>query len=86
MSEAEHIQREVSLPALPEQMSVEITSVTSALGIPRDVLASDREIGYAWRELPRELRGIPPQLRGDLVARMCVAVAVGLFDGAINYI
>ena len=80
------VRREVSLPALPEQMFSEIESITSALRVPRDVLASDEEISYAWQELPRELRGIPPQLRGDLVARMCVAVSTGLFDGAINYI
>ena len=67
-------------------MYSEIASITSALGIPRDVLAADEEIGYAWRDLPRELSAIPPDLRNDLVARMCVAVAAGLFDGAINYI
>ena len=86
MSEINPIEREVSLPALPDLIFSEIASITSALGIPRDVLAPDDEIGYAWQELPRELRAIPPQLRGEQVARMCVAVAVGLFDGAINYI
>ncbi len=86
MSELRPVQREVKLPALPEQLYSEIAAITSALGVPRDVLAPDDEIGYAWRELPRELRAMPPQLRGELVARMCVAVAAGLFDGAINYI
>lgn len=80
------MRREVSLPVLPEQMFTGIADITSALGIPRDVLAPDEEIKHAWQELPRELREVPPQLRGDLVARMCVAVAAGLFDGAINYI
>ena len=74
------------MPDLPEQIFSEIASITAALGIPRSMLASDDEIGYAWRELPRELQAMPPQLRGELVARMCVAVATGLFDGAINYI
>lgn len=50
------------------------------------MLASDEEIEYAWRDLPRELREIPPALRGELIARMCVAVSAGLFDGAMNYI
>ena len=72
-------------PALPQQMFSDIASLTSALGIPRDVLAPDEEIAYAWQDLPRELRAIPPQLRGELIARMCVAVRAGLFDGAINY-
>jgi len=77
---------DVVLPALPDQMLPALTSLTAALGIPREVLASDEEIAYAWRDLPRELRTIPPELRGELIARMCVAVATGLFDGAINYI
>ena len=63
-----------------------IASITDALGIPRDVLAPDIEIVHAWQDLPRELQAIPPQLRGELIARMCVAVGTGLFDGAISYI
>lgn len=74
------------LPALPTTILPAISSLTAALGIPRSVLASDEEIEYAWRDLPRELREIPPALRGELVARMCVAVSTGLFDGAMNYI
>jgi len=73
------------LPALPATVLPGITALTDALGIPRTVLASDEEIAYAWRDLPRELREIPPQLRDALIARMCVAVSTGLFDGAINY-
>jgi hypothetical protein len=77
---------DIMLPALPEQMLPALASLTTALGIPRGVLAPDEEIAYAWNDLPRELRAIPPALRGELIARMCVAVSVGLFDGAINYI
>lgn len=75
-----------SLPAVPTTILPAINALTTALGIPREVLASDEEIEYAWRDLPRELREIPPNLRGELIARMCVAVSTGLFDGAINYI
>jgi hypothetical protein len=74
------------LPSLPTTILPALNSLTAALGIPRTVLASDEEIEYAWRDLPRELREIPPDLRGELVARMCVAVSTGLFDGAMNYI
>lgn len=63
-----------------------LSLLTRALGIPREVLAADEEIAYAWRDLPRELQGIPRELRGELIARMCVAVSTGLFDGAINYV
>lgn len=74
------------LPALPSTILPSIAALTRALGIPRTVLASDEDIHYAWRDLPRELREIPVSLRGELVARMCVAVSAGLFDGAMNYI
>lgn len=73
------------LPALPTAVLPAIAELTASLGIPRNVLASDEEIQYAWRDLPRELREIPPALRGELIARMCVAASAGLFDGAMNY-
>ncbi len=76
---------EPNLPALPDQMLPALAQLTTALGIPREVLAPDSEIAYAWRDLPRELADIPQELRGELIARMCVAVSAGLFDGAINY-
>lgn len=79
------VPHEPVLPALPTTVLPSITALTTALGIPRTVLASEEEIQYAWRDLPRELREIPVELRGELVARMCVAVSTGLFDGAMNY-
>jgi hypothetical protein len=60
--------------------------LTSALGVPREILASDEEIESAWFGLPRVLKKIPPQRRTQELAKMCIAVTVGLFDGAINYI
>lgn len=80
------VKEEPLLPALPATVLPAITELTKSLGIPREALASDEEIHYAWRDLPRELRDIPETLRGELVARMCVAVSTGLFDGAMNYI
>jgi len=77
--------QEPLLPALPQIVMPAIRELTEALGIPRDVLASDEDILYAWRDLPRELRNIPVSLRDDLLARMCVAVSTGLFDSAVNY-
>jgi hypothetical protein len=78
--------QEPVLPALPTTVLPAIEQLTASLGIPRNVLASAEEIEYAWRDLPRELREIPETLRGELIARMCVAVSTGLFDGAMNYI
>lgn len=79
------VKEDVNLPALPNTVLPAIAELTAALGIPREVLASQEEIEYAWRDLPRELREIPGDLRGELIARMCVAVSTGLFDGAMNY-
>ena len=76
----------IDLPAIPDQSLLDLTLLTSSLGVPRELLASDEEITYAWQDLPRELRQIPVHLRGELVVRMCVSVRAGLFDGAINYI
>jgi hypothetical protein len=73
------------LPALPATILPALAALTASLGIPRNVLASDEEIAYAWRDLPREIREIPSDLRDALIAHMCVAVSAGLFDGAINY-
>jgi hypothetical protein len=74
------------LAALPTTVLPAISELTQSLGIPREALASDEEIQHAWQDLPRELSSIPETLRGELIARMCVAVSTGLFDGAINYI
>jgi hypothetical protein len=73
------------LPALPATVLPAISALTAALNIPRSVLASDDDIEHAWMGLPRELRDIPSALRGELIARMCVAVSAGLFDSAMNY-
>ena len=55
--------QDVALPALPDTVLPAISQLTSSLGIPREMLASDEEIQYAWRDLPRELREIPEDLR-----------------------
>ena len=76
----------ISLPDTTNYALSHINNVLAAFNLPREVLASDEEILYAWKELPREILRIPPQLRDGLIMRMCVATSVGLFDGAINYI
>jgi hypothetical protein len=73
------------LPAVITNTPTMLAQLTSALGIPREVLASDEEISYAWQNLPRELARIPKDRLNVLLARMCVAASTGLFDSAINY-
>lgn len=63
-----------------------INGLMNAFNLPRELIASDEEIIYAWQNLPREISRIPSELRNGIIVKMCVAVSVGLFDGAINYI
>jgi hypothetical protein len=77
--------KKVILPAVTDVTGAILTALTNALGVPRDVLAADDQIDHAWTNLPRLLSRIPDELRSDTIARMCVAVATGLFDSAVNY-
>lgn len=63
-----------------------LKQLTAALGVPRDVVASDEQIDHAWSQLPRIIKRIPPALRDERIVKMCIAVASGLFDAAINYV
>ena len=75
------------LPDLSVNTIPVINQLVETLNFPREVLASDEEIQYAWGNLPRELRNIPiDNIAPELIARMCIAISIGLFDGAINYI
>lgn len=75
----------LNLPEVTPNTSLILRDLTDALGVPRDLLANEEEIEAAWGSLPRILKKIPMELRNEGLARMCVAVASGLFDSAINY-
>jgi hypothetical protein len=75
----------VTLPEVTDVTTSIVEQLTTALGLPREILASDDDINQAWRELPVVLNRIPPHLRDPILARMCVAASVGLLDSAINY-
>ena len=75
----------VSLPATNTLTAPMLAALTQALGVPRNVLAADDQIAHAWNNLPRLLDRIPAEHRSETLVRMCVAVATGLFDSAINY-
>jgi hypothetical protein len=76
----------INLPNTLESTLPQLDSIMKAFNLPREIIASDVEISYAWNELPREIMRIPSELRDGLIVRMCIATSVGLFDGAINYI
>ena len=75
----------VALPVVTTSTEDFVLAITNSLGLPREILASSQDIGIAWQQLPTLLNKIPAQLRGPLLARMCVAVSVGLTDSALNY-
>ncbi|HCR3674185.1 TPA: hypothetical protein ON666_002760, partial [Enterococcus faecalis] len=63
-----------------------VSQITTSLSISRDILPSNEDINIALSLLPRELNLIPARLIDKFVAKSCVAISVGLFDGAIVYI
>jgi len=75
----------VSLPAVTDSTQPALMALTQALGIDRTLLASDDEIRHAWDGLPRLIERIPEKRRTALIAKLCIAIAAGLFDSAINY-
>lgn len=77
---------DIKLPEVIKRTQSVLDELTQSLNVPRDILASTAEIESAWRNLPGVLEKIPANLRSEGLARMCVAVASGLFDSAINYI
>ena len=78
--------KDVYLPAVIGATTPALATLTETLGVSREILASDDEIASAWGSLPGVLKKVPLELRREGLARMCVAVAVGLFDSAINYV
>lgn len=76
----------VYLPEIVNDSTSSLLEIIKALGISRDIVASDDEIAEAWTSLPSVMKKIPPELMSKGLARMCISVASGLFDSAINYI
>lgn len=75
----------VVLPALSNIDSENIVdSITKSLGFPRSVLASQDEIETVWSTLIKQISKIKIEYRHEMLARMVVAVRVGLFSSAIN--
>ena len=81
----EIIPKKVLLPEITDAIP-HIQAIIGSLNLPSSVIAEENEILWAWKELPAELTKVQPELRNELLARMCVATSVGLFDSAINYI
>lgn len=78
-------QNSISLPSISNFSAPMLGALTQAMGVDRAVLAGDQQIENAWANLPQLLAQVPPELRDEGLVRMCVAVASGLFDSALNY-
>ena len=75
----------IALPTVIDVTGPMLTALTAALGVERSILAADDQIAHVWSNLPRLISRIPPEQRSETLVRMCVAVAAGLLDSAINY-
>ena len=64
----------VALPAVNGFTAPMLQALTDALGINRDVLATDAQIENAWQNLPQLLNSIPPEKRDEGIMRMCVCL------------
>ena len=76
----------IFLPTIASENNTFLDEITQTLRVPREIIASDREISKVWGELPEELSLIPREYLNPTLARMCIAVRTGLFDSALNYI
>lgn len=76
----------ISLPSIHEFSQPMLQALADHLRIDRGVLASEDQIQTAWTNLPQLLTAIPAERRDEGMMRMCVAVAAGLFDAAVNYV
>lgn len=81
----DRVDNAVSLPNIDQYANPLLDSLTRAIGIDRNVIASEQQIASVWSSLPEILKVIPPHKRDERMMRMCVAVASGLFDAGINY-
>lgn len=75
----------VNLPALTDVDSEDlVTAITTSLNFPRNVLASQDDIETVWGILKSEFNRIKLEYRHEMLARMVVAIRVGLFSSAVN--
>ncbi|MDR0483723.1 MAG: hypothetical protein LBH40_00385 [Alphaproteobacteria bacterium] len=81
------VKQEISLPTIKDNESLLLNEIISALGINReDILASDKDINKVYQELCEILNIIPQEYLNPTLAKMCIAIRVGLFDSTLNYI
>lgn len=63
-----------------------IKDLIDSLNFSRNILASTDEIEVIWGNLPLEINSIKSEYRHEMLARMVIAIRVGLFSSAVNEI
>jgi len=75
----------LNLPTLIEVDSEDIVSkIITSLNFPRNVLASQEDIEAVWLTLKPQINKIKLDYRHEMIARMVIAIRVGLFSSAVN--
>lgn len=78
---------DVNLPMINQHNTEDlVSSITQSLNFPRNVLAEQYDIETVWGTLGRELGMIKTEYKHELLARMVIAIRVGLFSSAVNEI
>jgi hypothetical protein len=77
--------KDIALPNIAGFSAPMLDAVTQAMGVDRNIIATNEQIAHAWANLPRLLNKIPSPLRDERMVRLCISVASGLFDSSINY-
>jgi hypothetical protein len=75
-----------NVPTVYDKSEDIITDLIRFVGVPRDLLPPRDRIENALKQLPPLLSSIREDLRDERLAKMCIAIGVGLFDSAINYV
>jgi hypothetical protein len=75
-----------SLPAIIVKSDDVVMDLMQLVGLPRELLPAKEKIETVLQQLPSLLSNIREDLRDEKLAKMCIAIGVGLFDSAINYV
>jgi hypothetical protein len=75
-----------NLPAVIGKSEDVIDGLTKLIGVPRELLPPKEKIENVLNQLPALLSNIREDFRDERLAKMCIAIGVGLFDSAVNYI
>lgn len=63
-----------------------LAELTNKMSVPRDVIASDKDIEKVISELYELLLEVPKERLSQQLVRMCISIACGLFDSGLNYV